>query len=152
MESNPLRQQIANMRQSLFDEKMLDEHYLIVEQLEDKNNPNFAEDIMAIFNQDSTQLIANLEQALEKEKPHHDFIVMEKQLYQLAGSSASVGANQVSIEVDNMRKCTREHDIERMKTTLQQVKKEHEKLRGRIEPYFQLLRQVGPVETAQRPS
>ncbi|XP_060964690.1 pseudo histidine-containing phosphotransfer protein 5-like isoform X2 [Cannabis sativa] len=128
MESNPLRQQIANMRQSLFDEKMLDEHYLIVEQLEDKNNPNFAEDIMAMYFRDSTQLIANLEQALEKEKPHHDFIVMEKQLYQLAGSSA------------------------RMKTTLQQVKKEHEKLRGRIEPYFQLLRQVGPVETAQRPS
>ncbi|KAF4390042.1 hypothetical protein F8388_002984, partial [Cannabis sativa] len=71
MESNPLRQQIANMRQSLFDEvgwlklqKMLDEHYLIVEQLEDKNNPNFAEDIMAMYFRDSTQLIANLEQAL----------------------------------------------------------------------------------------
>ncbi|XP_062090898.1 pseudo histidine-containing phosphotransfer protein 5-like isoform X2 [Humulus lupulus] len=127
MESSPLRQQIATMRQSLFDEKMLDEHYLIVEQLEDENNPNFAEEIMTMYFRDSTQLIANLEQAF-------------------------IGANQVSIEVNQMRKCTREHDIERMKTTLQQVKKEHEKLRGRIEPYFQLLRQVGPVETAQRPS
>ncbi|XP_062090897.1 pseudo histidine-containing phosphotransfer protein 5-like isoform X1 [Humulus lupulus] len=150
MESSPLRQQIATMRQSLFDEKMLDEHYLIVEQLEDENNPNFAEEIMTMYFRDSTQLIANLEQALEK--PTYDFIVTEKHLHKLLGSSGSIGANQVSIEVNQMRKCTREHDIERMKTTLQQVKKEHEKLRGRIEPYFQLLRQVGPVETAQRPS
>ena len=45
-------------------QEMLDSYYATVEQLEDKNNPNFAEEVMTMYFRDSTKLIAILEQAL----------------------------------------------------------------------------------------
>ncbi|PON45160.1 Signal transduction histidine kinase, phosphotransfer (Hpt) domain containing protein [Parasponia andersonii] len=130
---------------------MLDKHYVTVEKLEGKNNPNFAEEVMTMYFRESTKIIAIIEQALEK--PPIDFIGLEKYIDQLKGSSSSIGAKKVRNEVNQMGKCIeeQEEDIERMKTLFKQLKKEHENLRGRIEPYFRLLRQVGPLETAQRP-
>ncbi|KAF3442976.1 hypothetical protein FNV43_RR16894 [Rhamnella rubrinervis] len=127
MEANkPLRQQIASMRQSLFDEGILDNHYMQLENLEDNDNPNFAEEVMSLYCRDSTKIIASLHQALEKPGPL-DVNKLDKLLHQLKGGSA------------------------RTKSMFQQLQKEHDTLRARIEPYFQLLRQVGPCETAQRP-
>ncbi|KAL6274595.1 hypothetical protein ACE6H2_025287 [Prunus campanulata] len=126
MGSNPLRQQVASMRQSLFDEEILDKQFMQMEQLEDVDNPNFAEEVMTLYLRDSTKLIATVEQAL-------------------------VGANKVWIETNQMRESLKAGDLERTKAQLQQIKLAHETLRGKVEPYFHLLRQVGPPEIAQRP-
>ncbi|EXB59765.1 Histidine-containing phosphotransfer protein 4 [Morus notabilis] len=147
--NNSLRQQIADMRQSLFDEEMLDRHYRTVEELSDKDHPNFAEEVMTMYFRDSTKLIAIFENALENAP--FNFIVLDKYLHQLKGSSASIGAKKVWEKINEMRDCLRERDIEGTRTVLQQLKKEHDNLRGRIEPYFRMLRQVGPSEIAQRP-
>lgn len=82
MEDNKvLRQQLATMRQSFFDEGILDKHYVQVEELEDKDNPHFAEEVMTMFFRDSTKLIATVEHALEKSPC--DLPKMDKYLHQL---------------------------------------------------------------------
>lgn len=43
---------------------ILDKHYVQVEELEDKDNPHFAEEVMTMFFRDSTKLIATVEHAL----------------------------------------------------------------------------------------
>ncbi|CAL9027791.1 unnamed protein product [Prunus brigantina] len=150
MGSNPLRQQVASMRQSLFDEEILDKQFMQMEQLEDVDNPNFAEEVMTLYIRDSTKLIATVEQALER--PPYDVNKLDKSLHQLKGSSASVGANKVWIETNQMRESIKAGDLEsRTKAQLQLIKLAHETLRGKVEPYFRLVRQVGPSETAQRP-
>ncbi|KAK9947811.1 hypothetical protein M0R45_003414 [Rubus argutus] len=150
MEDNKvLRQQLATMRQSFFDEGILDKHYVQVEELEDKDNPHFAEEVMTMFFRDSTKLIATVEHALEKSAC--DLPKMDKYLHQLKGSSSSVGASKVWSAINKLREILKDGDIERFKTQFLCLRDEHEKLKGNLEPYFQLLRQVGPVETAQRP-
>ncbi|KAH7511492.1 pseudo histidine-containing phosphotransfer protein 5 isoform X1 [Ziziphus jujuba] len=150
MENSPMRQQIASMRQSLFDEEILDNHYLQLEQLEDRDNPNFAEEVMTLYCRDSTKIIASLHQILEKPGPM-DVNKLDKFLHQLKGSSASVGANKIRNEVNLMREYVKEENIEKTKSAFQELQIQHDILRAKIEPYFQLLRQVGPIETAQRP-
>ncbi|GMN50622.1 hypothetical protein TIFTF001_019777 [Ficus carica] len=148
MESD-LCQQIANMRQSLLDEEMLDHHYKTLEMLSDKNHPNFAEEVVTMYFADYTKLLVSIEQTLDKLP--HNFVVLDKYLHKLKGSSGSIGAKQIWATINEMRDRLNERDIEGSKTVLEQLKKDHDNLRGRIEPYFQMLRQVRSSETAQQP-
>ncbi|GMN50624.1 hypothetical protein TIFTF001_019778 [Ficus carica] len=182
MESD-LHQQIANMRQSLFDEvfsltfsielicsfhfilirqsewsiekslflklqEILGDYYKTLEMLSDKYHPNFAEEVVTMYFTDSTERLVTIEQALDKSPLNFD--VLDRYLYKLKGSSASIGAKQVWATINEMRDRLKERDIEGSKTVLEQLKKDHDNFRGRIEPYFQMLRQVGSSETSQQ--
>ncbi|GMY36105.1 histidine-containing phosphotransfer protein 4-like [Fagus crenata] len=109
MDSNHLRQQIANMRQSLFVEELLDYQFLQLEQLEDNENPNFLEEIIALYFSESPKLIAILDQALEE---FVNYAELDKYFHQLKGSSASIGANKVTKEIDLALRCLRGGDME----------------------------------------
>ncbi|KAK9275615.1 hypothetical protein L1049_022882 [Liquidambar formosana] len=80
MESDPLRQQLASMRQALFDE------FATLEFLETKDEPNFVEEVIGLFFRDSTKLFETIEKALEKTP--FDPIMMDKYLHQFKGSSS----------------------------------------------------------------
>ncbi|KAL5572556.1 hypothetical protein UlMin_022153 [Ulmus minor] len=143
-----LRQQIATMRQSLLDEEILNNFYVTVEVL-DKGNPSFAEEVMNIFLRDSTKMIATIEESIEVSPI--DVEKVKLILHRLLSGASSLGVNKVEIEVRKMMECVRAGDFERAKNVFQNLKTEHETLRSRVEPYFQLQRQVGPVGTAERP-
>ncbi|GMN37133.1 hypothetical protein TIFTF001_006577 [Ficus carica] len=85
MERNQLRRQIAVMRQSLFDQGFLDEQFVQLEELQDDANPNFVEEIATLYYRDSSRLIHNLDQALEKSPL--DFNKLDNYMHQLKGSS-----------------------------------------------------------------
>ncbi|GMN50628.1 hypothetical protein TIFTF001_019779 [Ficus carica] len=147
--ADPLREQLAIMRNSLFDEKMLNDDFRVLETLEDREQPNFAEQVMNSFFESSDETIAIFEQTLEN--PTSNFSEFERQLYRLKGSCSGVGACKVRIEADKLEKCIEERDLERAKIVVQQIKKERDTLELRLEPYFQLLRQVEPSRGSQRP-
>ncbi|RXH74627.1 hypothetical protein DVH24_029348 [Malus domestica] len=149
MEGNSLREQVAAMRQSLFDEEILDKQFVQMEELEDVHNPNFAEELMTLYFRDSSKLLVSVEKALER--PPYDANKLDKFLHQLKGSSASVGANKVWIETNKMREALKAEDVERIKNQFQLVKRAHKTLKGKLEPYFHLLRQAGPADAAQPP-
>ncbi|XWS17331.1 hypothetical protein CRYUN_Cryun33cG0058200 [Craigia yunnanensis] len=149
MESKPLRQQISAMRQSFFDEEILDEQFTQLEQLQDRENPNFVEEVLNLYFRDSTTLIAKVEQAMETVPI--DFPKVDKSLHQLKGSSASIGANKVRNEVTKTRELWQEGNLGGAKAAFQDLRKENDTLKAKLEPYFQQLRQAGPDEAAMRP-
>ncbi|KAJ6422997.1 hypothetical protein OIU84_024015 [Salix udensis] len=87
MASTPLRQQLSIMRQSLFDEGLLDhEQVSYLETLENEDDPDFIENVFTLFLRDSTRYIDSIEKALETSPV--DYPIMERMMYGLKGSSA----------------------------------------------------------------
>ncbi|KAK8575722.1 hypothetical protein V6N12_063387 [Hibiscus sabdariffa] len=120
-----LRQQIAEMRQSFFDEGILDKQFYQLELLEKRGNPNFVEEVLTIYFRESTTLLQTIEQAMETEPIEP--VKVDRMLYKLKGSSAKA------------------------KAAFQELRNEHGNLRAKLELYFQQLRQACPAETALRP-
>ncbi|KAK6912003.1 Signal transduction histidine kinase, phosphotransfer (Hpt) domain [Dillenia turbinata] len=106
MERNQLHRQVALMRKSLFDQWLLqgylDDQFIQLEELQDDANPNFVEEVVTLFYKDSSRLLVNIDQALEK-KPL-DFTKLDGYMHQFKGSSSSIGAKKVKAE------CTQFHD------------------------------------------
>ncbi|KAI9160246.1 hypothetical protein LWI28_006488 [Acer negundo] len=64
MDREHLRQQIATMRQSMFDEGILDQHFIQLEQLERDGIPYFAEDLTSVYFRDTIQRLAFVEEEI----------------------------------------------------------------------------------------
>ncbi|KAK2971130.1 hypothetical protein RJ640_008554 [Escallonia rubra] len=149
MERNQLHRQLANMRKSLFDQGFLDEQFIQLEELQDDANPNFVEEVVTLYYRDSTRLILNIEQALDKSPL--DLTKLDSLMHQFKGSSSSIGAKKVKLECTQFKEYCKAANGEGCKRTFLQVKKEYGTLKKKLEAYFQMARQVGPVETACRP-
>ncbi|GAB4842299.1 CCAAT-binding factor complex subunit Php5 [Ancistrocladus abbreviatus] len=149
MERNQLHRQVTLMRQSLFDQGYLDEQFVQLEELQDDTNPNFVEEVTTLFYRDSARLLANIEQAMEKNPL--DFTVLDNYMQQFKGSCSSIGARKVKNECTQFREYCREESSDGCMRTLQQLKREYATLKRKLEAYFQLARQIGPRETASRP-
>ncbi|KAK8516929.1 hypothetical protein V6N12_032129 [Hibiscus sabdariffa] len=106
-----LRQQIAAMRQSFFDEEILDKQFYQLEYLEKSGNPNFVEEVLTIYFRESTILLQTVEQAMEAEPIEP--VKVDRMLYKLKGSSG------------------------RAKAAFQELRNEHGNLREKLELYFQ---------------
>ncbi|KAL6221877.1 hypothetical protein ACLB2K_005269 [Fragaria x ananassa] len=126
-DNNTLRAQISSLRQSFFDEGMLDDHYVQLEELEAEDNPHFCEEVMTMH------------------ELEFDPQQIDQYLHQLKGSSSSVGASKVWSEVNILREILKaDGDYARFRDHLAQLKVEHQKLEANLEPYFQMLRQLDP--------
>ncbi|KAI3727282.1 hypothetical protein L1987_67095 [Smallanthus sonchifolius] len=146
MERNQMHRQIANTRKLMFDQGYLDEQFIQLEELQDGSNPNFVEEVVTLYYRDSARFLSNLDQALEK-RPL-DFSKLDNLMHQFKGSSTSIGAKKVKTECTHFRNYCNARNAEGCKRTFQNVKKEYTTLRKKLEAYFQMSRQVGPVETA----
>ncbi|XP_022997871.1 histidine-containing phosphotransfer protein 4-like isoform X2 [Cucurbita maxima] len=134
------------LRQSLFDQGLLDEQFVQLEELQDDANPNFVEEVVTLCYRDSLRLILNLEQALKKSPL--DFNQLDSYMLQFKGSISSIGAKKVKDQCTLFREyCTAGSG----EGTFQRLKKEHTALRKKFEAYFQLKRQAGPSQVASRP-
>ncbi|PIN12255.1 Two-component phosphorelay intermediate involved in MAP kinase cascade regulation [Handroanthus impetiginosus] len=142
--------QLANMKQSLFNKGYLDEQFVQLEELQDDANPNFVEEVVTLYYRDSTRLVQNIEQALEKTPL--DFARLDSYMHQFKSKSTSIGAKRVKIECTKFREHCKGANGEGCKKTFQQLKKEYATLKKKLEFYFQFARQVGPVNKASRPN
>ncbi|WCJ40867.1 Histidine-containing phosphotransfer protein 4 [Euphorbia peplus] len=147
--SSQMHRQVALTRKALFDQGFLDEQFQQLEELQDDANPNFVEEVVTLYYRDSARLIVNLEQALEKSPL--DFNKLDSHMHQFKGSSTSIGAKKVKAESTLFREYCRAGNGEGCIRTFQQLKKEYAMLKRKLESYFQLARQVGPIQTASRP-
>ncbi|XP_057773139.1 histidine-containing phosphotransfer protein 4 [Salvia miltiorrhiza] len=143
-----MQRQLANMKQSLFDQGYLDEQFIQLEELQDDANPNFVEEVVTLYYRDSARLIQNIDQALEKSPL--DFSKLDSFMHQFKGSSTSIGAKKVKSECTQFRDYCRVGNADGCKRTFQQLKKEYATLKKKVEVYFQFARQIGPVEKACR--
>ncbi|XP_062180807.1 pseudo histidine-containing phosphotransfer protein 5 isoform X2 [Phragmites australis] len=149
MEYANLQRQAASLKKSLFDQGYLDEQFCQVEDLQDEASPNFAEEVVSLFLKDSTRLMTNIEQTMEKYP--RDFNRWDAHMQQLKGSCSSIGASRMKNECTSFRNNCGDENAEGCMRSFQKVKREHAVLRQKLESYFQLLRQAGPAGTATRP-
>ncbi|KAK9923474.1 hypothetical protein M0R45_031891 [Rubus argutus] len=149
MERTHMRRQVGLMRQSLFTQGFLDEQFIQLEELQDDANPNFVEEIATLYYCDSSKSLQTIEQALEKTP--HDFNKLDNHMHQFKGSSSSIGAKKVKDECQQFREYCKAGNREGCMRTFQLLKKEHATLKKKLEAYFQMARQAGPLETASRP-
>ncbi|CAB4272516.1 hypothetical protein PRUPE_3G059200 [Prunus persica] len=149
MDKNQSRRQVRLMRQSLFDQGFLDEQFIQLEELQDDSNPNFVEEIATSYYRDSYRSLQAIELALEKTP--RDFSKLDSYMHQFKGSSSSIGAKKVKAECQQFREYCNAGNGEGCMRTFQALKKEHATLKKRLEAYFQMARQAGPIEAACRP-
>ncbi|GMY36164.1 pseudo histidine-containing phosphotransfer protein 5-like [Fagus crenata] len=133
MASNSLQQQIASMRQSFFDEGILGDEFIELENLETDTNPNFVTDVTKIYFFKSPGVIRAIEQALETYPEKLDFL-----LQKFKESSRRIGAKKVLIEAN---KIVQENN-EGSRTALQNMKQEYNTLKDKLEAYLELVRQA----------
>ncbi|XP_062148763.1 histidine-containing phosphotransfer protein 4-like [Alnus glutinosa] len=110
MPGKSLKQQVAAFRQSLFCEEILNGQFTCLEELEGEDNPNFIETIVNMYLNESPKYIDTIEQTLEATPI--DVANLERCLYKFKGSSSSIGANKVTIEITKMLNCCISGDIE----------------------------------------
>ncbi|KAL5729021.1 hypothetical protein ACHQM5_002030 [Ranunculus cassubicifolius] len=149
MGSKQLQYQVASMRDTLFKQGYLDEQFVQLEELQDDDNPNFVEEIVKSYFQDSVRSITNIDKAMESYP--FDFEKLDRYMHQFKGSSSSIGASKIKDDCTLFRDYCGQGNVDGCKKTFQQLKREHATLRKKLETYFQMARQAGPAETACRP-
>ncbi|XP_057457439.1 histidine-containing phosphotransfer protein 4-like [Lotus japonicus] len=149
MDRNNSRRQVAAVKQSLFDQGHLDEQFIQLEELQDDANPNFVEEIVTLYYRDSSRLVSSLEHTLERNPV--DFNKLDTIMHQFKGSSSSIGAKKVKAECTLFSQYCKAGNAEGCRKSFQQMKKEYSALRKKLETYFQLARQAGPLDRACRP-
>ncbi|XP_051116137.1 histidine-containing phosphotransfer protein 4-like [Andrographis paniculata] len=142
------RSQLAYMKQSLFDQGYLDEQFVQLEELQDDTNPNFVEEVVTLYYQDSARLIGIIEQALEKNPL--DFAKLDSHMQQFKGSTSSIGAKRVKEECTHFRQHCEAANAQGCRRTFHKLKKQYTTLKNKLQVYFQIARQVGPVYSASR--
>ncbi|KAL5095918.1 hypothetical protein RYX36_000245 [Vicia faba] len=130
MDRNNCRRQVAAMKQSLFDQGLLDEQFIQLEELQDDANPNFVEEIVTLYYHDSSRLISNLEQTLERNPL--DFNKLDTIMHY---DLCSIGAKKVKAESTLIREYCRTGNAEGFRKSYQQMKKEYVALRKKLENY-----------------
>ncbi|GJN14966.1 hypothetical protein PR202_gb01848 [Eleusine coracana subsp. coracana] len=108
-----------------------------VEALQDETSPNFTEEVVSLFFKDSTRLMLNIEQAMEKYP--RDFKRWDAHVQQLKGSCSSIGASRMKNECTSFRTSCGAGNVESCTKSLQKVKTEHAALRQKLESYFQVI-------------
>ncbi|PHU24820.1 Histidine-containing phosphotransfer protein 4, partial [Capsicum chinense] len=119
--------------------------FIELEELQDDATPNFVEEVVSSFYEDSARLIHAIDQSLENHPV--DFAKLDNYMHQFKGSSSSIGAKKVKTECTQFMEYCRAGNVEGCKRTFQQLKREYTTVRKKLEIYFQCARQVGPTET-----
>ncbi|XP_027083832.1 histidine-containing phosphotransfer protein 4-like [Coffea arabica] len=117
----------------------LDEQFIQLEELQDDANPNFVEEVVRVFYNDSARLIRNIEMAMGKNPM--DFGKLDDVMHQFKGSCSGIGAKKVKRECTRFQDYCKEEDPEGCMGAFQAVKQEHATLKGKLDAYFQLTRQ-----------
>ncbi|XP_038699523.1 pseudo histidine-containing phosphotransfer protein 2-like [Tripterygium wilfordii] len=134
-------EEIAAIRQSFFDEGIIDQaQFEMLEGLADAEEPNFVEEVMKLFINDSKKQIDSVEQLMRT--PIIDSDEIDDILYQLKGSSASTGTIKIRNEVVKTRSYLEQGNIEGSKVAFEDLKIEHAIVKAKLESYFQVLKQA----------
>ncbi|XP_055816824.1 histidine-containing phosphotransfer protein 1-like isoform X1 [Solanum dulcamara] len=134
-----LQRKLAEYTASLYNEKILDEQYIQLQQLQDESNPDFVVEVVSLFFEDSERLLNELAKALNQ--TNVDYKKLDAHVHQLKGSSSSIGAQRVQRVCIAFRNYCDERNVEGCLKCLQQVKNEYTLVKNKLETLFKLEKQ-----------
>ncbi|KAH9697200.1 histidine-containing phosphotransfer protein 5 [Citrus sinensis] len=136
-----LRQQISAMRQSFFDEDILDTHIFQLEQVEHISDPSLFEDFVNVYLRDSTKTLAIIEEEMANNPVN--YMDLDKYFHQLKSSCNCIGANKVVNEAKKAIELCKEENLEAAKASFEKMKVEHTTLKTKLQAYLELVAQLG---------
>eukprot|EP00253_Pinus_taeda_P023532 PITA_23532 len=140
MAINELQQRRINLVTTLCQEGILDEHFTQLQQLQDEINPDFVQEVISLFFEDSQKMLNTLQNTLNQEPV--DYKKVDSCLNHFKGSSSSIGAQRVKNVCTIFRACCEE----KMKTgclqCLQELKQEYYLLKDKLEILLKLEQQI----------
>ncbi|KAH7446209.1 hypothetical protein KP509_01G045300 [Ceratopteris richardii] len=140
MEVLRLQQQLIELTNSLFQEGFLDDQFTQLQMLQDANNPDFIQEVVTLFAEDSERILAELTKTLETEPI--DFKRIDAYVHQFKGSSSSIGAQRVKAVCVDFRAYAETENREGCCQALQQIKQEFFLIKSKLEALLQLEQQI----------
>ncbi|PHT41192.1 Histidine-containing phosphotransfer protein 5 [Capsicum baccatum] len=134
-----LQRKLAEYTTSLYNEKILDEQFIQLQQLQDESNPDFVVEVVSLFFEDSERLLNELAKALNQ--ANVDFKKLDAHVHQMKGSSSSIGAQRVQRGCIAFRNYCDDRNVEGCLKCLQQVKNEYTLVKNKLETLFKLEKQ-----------
>ncbi|KAM3378251.1 histidine-containing phosphotransfer protein 1 [Capsicum galapagoense] len=134
-----LQRKLAEYTTSLYNEKILDEQFIQLQQLQDESNPDFVVEVVSLFFEDSERLLNELAKALNQ--ANVDFKKLNAHVHQMKGSSSSIGAQRVQRVCIAFRNYCDDRNVEGCLKCLQQVKNEYTLVKNKLETLFKLEKQ-----------
>ncbi|KAG5626248.1 hypothetical protein H5410_011466 [Solanum commersonii] len=149
-----IQRKLAEYTASLYNEKILDEQFIQLQQLQDESNPDFVVEVVSLFFEDSERLFNELAKALvskitefsilvckNSNQTNVDFKKLDAHVHQLKGSSSSIGAQRVQRVCISFRNYCDDRNVEGCLKCLQQVKIEYTFVKNKLETLFKLEKQ-----------
>ncbi|KAH7444056.1 hypothetical protein KP509_02G062100 [Ceratopteris richardii] len=108
--------------------------------LQDEGNPDFVQEVVGLFAEDSERILSELTKALEMEPV--DFKKVDAYVHQFKGSSSSIGAQRVKAVCVDFRAYAETENKEGCLQALQQIKQEFFAVKSKLEALLQLEQQI----------
>lgn len=118
----------------LIGQGVLDEQFTQLLQLQDEGSPEFVKEVVALFFEDTETKIVKIGQALGTTPcPYHE---LDGMVHQLKGSSASIGACQLSSLCIRMRERCQAQDVPGCQNLLNELQQAFVALKGKLMPFL----------------
>jgi len=125
---------------SMLAEGILDDQFLQLQMLQDESTPDFMEELVTLFFDDSVKLLENLTESLKTDPI--DYKVVDGHVHQFKGSSSSIGAQHVKEVCITFRHCCDNQDKQGCLDQLVQVKKEFNIVRSKLGKMLELEKKI----------
>mmetsp|Transcript_36652 Transcript_36652/g.81569 ORF Transcript_36652/g.81569 Transcript_36652/m.81569 type:complete len:142 (-) Transcript_36652:807-1232(-) len=114
-------------------EGILDEQFQQLMQLQDETNPNFVEEVVQLYFEDSGTKIDKIAQMLQGLPDYNE---LDQLVHQFKGSSASLGAQQIAQLCIKLRESCQSQNREMCVFLLQQIQEAYRILKNRLELFL----------------
>ncbi|KAF8016010.1 hypothetical protein BT93_H1534 [Corymbia citriodora subsp. variegata] len=138
-----MQRRLADYRNSLLREGVLDSQYIQLHELQDESNPGFVVEVVSLFLTDSEKLLEDLSRDLVQRDV--DFQRVDAHVDRLEGASRSIGTPRLKnacIAFRNLRNSSQEKNIPGCLKCVEQMRQEFFLVKSKLEALFNLEKQI----------
>ncbi|KAG0627400.1 hypothetical protein M758_2G198100 [Ceratodon purpureus] len=121
-------------------EGILDDQFTQLQMLQDESTPDFLEEVVNLFFDDSVKLLENLSESLKADPL--DYKVVDGHVHQFKGSSSSIGAQRVMQVCITFRHCCDNKDKQGCLDHLAKAKEEFNIVRSKLGKMLKLEKKI----------
>ncbi|KAG0614528.1 hypothetical protein M758_6G184300 [Ceratodon purpureus] len=135
-----LLEQHRDLIDSMLAEGILDDQFSQLQMLQDESTPDFVEEVVTLFFDDSVKLLENLTESLKTDPI--DYKVVDGHVHQFKGSSSSIGAQRIKKVCMTFRPCCDNEDKQGCLDHLDKVKEEFNIVRTKLGKMLELEKSI----------
>ena len=117
-------------------EGLLDDQFSQLRQLQDEGNPDFVQEVVELYFEDSTSKLEKLSTKLQDDSP--DYNAIDQLVHQFKGSSASFGAQAIAQACSKFRELCQQEDRFSCQALLRHISASFQALKSRLDLFLQL--------------